>query len=1734
MTLADGSTQTLTHLHVRATEYTVGEDGPKRMPAPLPPTSGYTYAVELSVDEAIAAGARRVEFSQPLPVYVDNFLAFPVGEVVPVGWYDFDQASWIPADNGQIIKILGISNNKAELDVDGDGQADSGNQLTELGITEEERTRLANLYQAGKQLWRMQISHFTPWDFNWPFGPPPDADSPPPKPDDPTPPDEDQDECSGCSIQPQSQSLGEELPISGTPYKLHYQSKRMPGYRSKQTLNIPLSGNSVPGSLKAIELTVKIAGQVHSQLFAATPNQSYTFIWDGKDVFGREMRQEQLATVEIAYVYEIVYYSSEKQWRRSFARLGRSDDSNHLKVIGQKGNRWVKFRRTWTKSLSASSPGANEGLGGWMVDVQHAYTVGSNKIELGTGQSKQVADIRTVSTVAGDGNWTYGGDGGPAIHARLSYPGGIAVELNGNLYIADTGNNRVRRVTPDGTINTVAGTGNEGFSGDGGPALNAELDSPTDVALGPDGSLYIVDFHRKKVRRVTPDGIIETVAGSGVYGFSGDGGPATLASFKSMGGIAVGSDGSLYIADTGNDRIRQVSPDGIITTVAGMGSRPFGSNENGDGNLATRAWLFDPRDVAVGGDGSLYIVDNVVVRRVTPDGIITTVAGTGQQGFSGDGSGAIIAQFYWPVGVDVGDDGSLYIVDTGTHRVRRVSPSGIVTTVAGSGDIGFSNGSYTGDEGPATQATFDYPHSVTVAPDGSLFVSDYRNHRIRKVYLPLALQGDGDSRYLTLGYTSNELYAFDSSGRHSQTFDTITGAIIQRFSYDSDGYLISIEDRDGNITSIERNGETPTAIIAPDGQRTELFLNNNGYLATVRDSKGQQWNMHYTLDGLLTIFSDRNKNLSVYDFDASGKLIRDTNAIDGGWILDSTAGTDYRETSLISGENRVRKFKTEVFAGGARRHTNTFADGSVSIATYEENITTTTAADGTVSKVTEGPDPRFGMRVPLDIDTRVTLPSGQSYHVTKQRSTELADSTDLLSLSKLTELINRNGREYQSVLTSADSRWINTSPESRISSTRIDNKNRPTQFQLSGLEPINFSYDTRGRLESIVEGEGAISRSTTLTYHNSGVQAGYLNNITDALNRSTNFTYDAVGNLTKQTLPDGREILFSYDANGNMLSLTPPGRSAHVFNYTAGDQEETYTPPALSGVGTVTSYQYNKDKQLRLVTRPDGKTLSMNYNDTTGQLDSIRIPRGNYQYGYNATSGRLNSVTAPDGGTLSFNHDGFLTTDVNWAGTIVGSVNSNYDNNFWITSRSVNSDAINYNYDNDGMLTAAGDLSLTREAQKGGIINGTTLNSITTSRGYNGFGELQNYQVEAATGTLAQWSYARDRLGRITSKTETIEGIASTYDYSYDLAGRLTAVKQDGTTLATYGYDANGNRDSGLYNEQDQLLSRGGSAYTYTLNGELQSKTANGVTTTYHYDVLGNLTQATLPGNITIDYVIDGLSRRIGKRINGSLIQGFLYKDQLNPIAELDGNNNVVARFVYGDKANVPAYMIKGGTTYRIISDQLGSPRLVIDAADGTIVQRMDYDVWGKVILDTNPGFQPFGFAGGLYDQHTQLVRFGARDYDPETGRWTAKDPIRFDGRDTNLYGYTINDPVNLIDPNGLEAIITLYHGQNGNIFNHIGLGTTTGASANQTFGAGPDSGIGLFSPVPGHVAPDNGQPIGTIIIPTSPEEDAIINAYNQAAISNGNYQYSLTDNSCVGPCKRWTNCSRNKPTSWS
>jgi RHS repeat-associated protein len=258
-------------------------------------------------------------------------------------------------------------------------------------------------------------------------------------------------------------------------------------------------------------------------------------------------------------------------------------------------------------------------------------------------------------------------------------------------------------------------------------------------------------------------------------------------------------------------------------------------------------------------------------------------------------------------------------------------------------------------------------------------------------------------------------------------------------------------------------------------------------------------------------------------------------------------------------------------------------------------------------------------------------------------------------------------------------------------------------------------------------------------------------------------------------------------------------------------------------------------------------------------------------------------------------------------------------------------------------------------------------------------------------------------------------------------------VTKDSVVVSSYTYDDNGNRlthttpqgtTTATYNGQDQLLTYGDYAYTYNARGQLATKTntTTNETTTYTYDARGDLRSVTLPDNTLIEYVVDARSQRLLKKVNGQIEQGWLYRDRLRPASEFDGTGAVVARFIYTGRANVPEYMIKAGLAYRLIHDHLGGVRLVVNSDTGVVDQRITYDESGFIGIgqDTNPGFQPFGFAGGIHDPDTRLTRFGARDYDPRVGRWTARDPTLFYGGDSVLYRYAFGDPINYTDPRGL------------------------------------------------------------------------------------------------------------------
>jgi len=353
-----------------------------------------------------------------------------------------------------------------------------------------------------------------------------------------------------------------------------------------------------------------------------------------------------------------------------------------------------------------------------------------------------VAQTQKIITIAGTGISGYNGDGISAITARVSSPSGVAVDASGNVYVQDFLNHRVRKINTSGYITTIAGNGTVGYSGDGSVGTTSQV-SPFGIAADKHGNVYISDASYGVIRKVNTVGIISTFAGSGVQGNSGNGGPALSAKLDGVYGMAVDTAGNVYVADGKSNVVRMINAAGIITTVAGNDTAGFA----GDNFPATDARLDSPYAVAADRRGNLYISDmkNNVIRKVDAAGIITTYAGTGAHGYSGNGGPAVLADLDRPAGIAVDTIGNLYIADADNDVIRKVDTFGVITTVAGNGTPGFG-----GDLNTVDGANLHTPFGVAVDRYGSLYIADANNQRVRKTYTPVGVADVANNTAVTV------------------------------------------------------------------------------------------------------------------------------------------------------------------------------------------------------------------------------------------------------------------------------------------------------------------------------------------------------------------------------------------------------------------------------------------------------------------------------------------------------------------------------------------------------------------------------------------------------------------------------------------------------------------------------------------------------------------------------------------------------------------------------------------------------------------------------------------------------------------------------------------------------------------------------------------------------------------------------------------------------------------------
>lgn len=924
------------------------------------------------------------------------------------------------------------------------------------------------------------------------------------------------------------------------------------------------------------------------------------------------------------------------------------------------------------------------------------------------------------------------------------------------------------------------------------------------------------------------------------------------------------------------------------------------------------------------------------------------------------------------------------------------------------------------------------------------------------------LRGDGSSlstptkvldngQLLAVDTDRSLVYIFDAStGKHLRTKSFWLGADLFVFYHDQKGVLTSIQEPFGIKTVFNRNGNGDIAsITAPNGQQTLISLDTAGYISSVKSPAGTIHSMtYYDAKGLLKTFKKPQGQISTFVYDSIGNLIQDIHS--GGYELSLEKSINEDET-IISSKTKMGRvtssFTSNLVIPNHETEKNDYVSQRVQVYPDETVTVTWSSPDANVSIANDitystkyKNDERFQALA------RVTESKSVSGAVVlisqfKEESFTYDDESDPFSISsyELTQSDQDGEKSFTTTYDGSTRTFISQSNRGEKITTIIDSLERVVSIQAGTDLPTVYTYN-KDQLVRVTQG----SRFVEYTYDATTRQ---LSEIKDAQGNSTKFNYDSAGKLISKVNPEVSSVTFDYDDNDNLVAITPSGKTKHSFVFNALELLTSYLPPVLgNSVATPTLYEYNEDKQLLTVTDPDGTNLVYNYDQEKGTLDSIETKEGVYTFSFNPNTGKYDQIRTPKNFlTQKLFLDGALVRDFTRKGsTVVGGYGVELNSRGFKARDYIqgeNSEGglwIDYSTAKDGKVEVAGFEQISYYPDSGRI-KSTIISEgpqyVTESFKYNPYGELSSYSAQTGKGTIYSLSLNYDDLARIIRKSEVVNGVTHQFDYSYDLSGRLIEVKLNGKITGNYKYDSNGNRISGVigeqkisatYDSQDRLVTYNSESFEYALNGNLQLKknTITNQVTPFTFNSFGQLTSVKV-GATTYGFEIDGLGRRIQNTVNGKLKDSFVYMDQLRVAGLIGPDGKVLQHYIYATKPHVPDYILINGDAYRIITDHLGSVRLVIKVADGSIVQEMLHDEFGRVTKDTNKGFQPFGFAGGLYDSNTGLVQFGARWYDPQIGRWISKDPIKFQGG-YNFYVYVLNNPINLIDRTGLAAQATM------------------------------------------------------------------------------------------------------------
>ncbi|XP_046872433.1 teneurin-1-like isoform X2 [Hypomesus transpacificus] len=1389
---------------------------------------------------------------------------------------------------------------------------------------------------------------------------------------------------------PELQVVQEEVAIPGSFVKLNYLSTRAAGYLSLLRILLTPPPASSPVSplagLSRVHVRAWVQGRLFQRWYPAGPGLVHRLVWNKTDVYGQEVWGLTQATVSVGYEYEAC--PGAIQWERRTAMM--------------QGFEMVP-----------------SDLGGWSLDKHHSLNIHSGILHKGNGENVFLSQQPPViSTVMGNGLFRSVPCGpscsGQARDMMLYGPVALACGPDGSLYVGDF--NLIRRVHPDGYTTTVLELKNRDSRHSTSPAHKYYL------AMDPVGEvLYVSDTSSRRVYRVRnlgptkdPARNLEVVAGTGEQclpfdqSHCGEGGKATEAALNNPRGIAVDKRGLVYFVD--GTTIKKINKRGVLSTVIGsnglMSTQPLSCDSRMDITQVRLEW---PTDLAINPlDNSLYILDNNIVLQLAESLQVRMVAGRPihcpvpgpEQRLLG--RAAMRTTLEGAKAIALSHHGTLFIAETDERRINRiqqVSSNGEISVISGAPTdcdckIDSNCDCFSGDGGYARDARLKAPSSLAVAPNGTLYIADLGNIRVRAVS-PNQPQPSPAGLLEISSPLDQELYLFSQNGSHLSTKHLITGHFLYNFSYSADSFLSGVLGRDGRGLQVRRDARgVPLWLALPGGQVYWLSLSNSGMLRKVSAQSHDIAHLTYHGNtGLLATKSNENSWTTVYEYNSEGHIINIT-----------------LPTGEVSGfhGNTERPSRVEVEASSRENFvTTTNLSASDTIYTFRQDHAQSSyrvSADGSFLVLLAS-----GMELSLTTEPLLPATSGGGVSPTASRcniSLPGDHTPSLVEWRQRKEQARSNYSTYERRLRAHNRNLlsIDFDPSTMMGKIYDDHRKFTLRIQYDALgrplvwspsskyTQVNVSYAPGGLLGAIHRGEWA----ERLEYDGGRV-------VSRAWVNGKIWTYTYVDKSIMLLLHSQRRYVFDYDQTDRLVAVTMPSMVRHTLQslLSIGYYRNIYTPPD-SHASFLQDFSLD-GRLLRTQYLGTGRSAIYRYT-VAGRLFEVVYDSTLVTFTYDEASGTVKTIHLTHDGFMSsirYRQTGPLTSRQIFRFSEEGLVNARFDysyNNFRVTSMQavINETPLPidlYRYvDVSGRVEQFGKFS---------VINYDLNQVITThvmkhTKVFSSYGQVVEVQYEILK-SIAYWMTVQyDAAGRTTSCDIRVGVDSNVTRYSYELTPLRYDQRDRISRLGELQYSLD---------EDGFLRQRGNDLFTYNSNGLL----------THVYNRVSER---------GVWYRYDGLGRRVASRSSqGQQLQLF-YADLSHPtrVTHLYNHSNSLITSLYYDlQGHLIAMELSSGEEFYVACDGMATPRAVFSSR-GRLVKEILYTPYGEIYQDTNPDFQlVVGFHGGLYDPLTRLVHLGRRDYDTLAGRWTSPnhelwEELSKEPKPFNLYAFKNNCPVGKVE----------------------------------------------------------------------------------------------------------------------